>query len=667
MQTINDALELFYHTQFISAETLFQQLFQLRIALLIQQFKIDTINQFWQTLQLIRLTTNVNALATPANAWNSANFAMYLYYTGSLINVRPTATIKRTGNQSCSCVMDLKCHHWIDYRQRGYIMPIGCYLLETFLLSNLSCFFNSSCIEIVIGTAEGVDKPSPLNLSLSSLFFPNTTLEMIMKHLMIEQWHDSSNYSNYFEQCNPIQCTYTYSERYNVLYMMSMLISLFGGLILKLTRRQTVDAIPTPYIDSNEQKPTVVTRLRLNLVNWFLKLNLFEGEDRSNEQNERWITRCYLFLFSLTSLILIIYTFVIEQTMIVTVSKPTLKQYEYLLEQHKQLYCPCTRISIQYTEFTQINSSYHEVCSSDFTSTQWIQYLIGDRNYSNPYLFSGLHFDSDNHQMSNYDQLDFRTLSISQFYFLSQLCQLSQEIVQDAITEFQQQTFINSQAMSRLSLKTELHSIVEKFRLQIPLKMLREIELITVNQTGTGLSISTYLFAIPRHFDNCNCGTSSNCSKLSTIYNKNGTILLTIPGFYVGCLSSQALIQSTLECFYNRTCLDQIQSYIDYNQFSLNVTPLNISKLSRYSPKTSIEEMLKDLFIEEWNSLTDYDQYYKQCQPSYCQYQYVEQYSVSSITKLTGLVSGLNLGFRLITPVLVKIFLFTSEIDDANL
>ncbi|CAF1243990.1 unnamed protein product [Rotaria sordida] len=377
----------------------------------------------------------------------------------------------------------------------------------------------------------------------------------------------------------------------------------------KLTRRQTIDAIPTPYIDSNEQKPTVVTRLRLNLVNWFLKLNLFKGEDRSNEQNERWITRCYLFLFSLTSLILIIYTFVIEQTMIVTVSKPTLKQYEYLLEQHKQLYCPCTRISIQYTEFTQINSSYHEVCSSDFTSTQWIQYLIGDRNYSNPYLFSGLHFDSDNHQMSNYDQLDFRTLSISQFYFLSQLCQLSQEIVQDAITEFQQQTFINSQAMSRLSLKTELHSIVEKFRLQIPLKNVKR-----------------------NRINYC-----------------------------------QALIQSTLECFYNRTCLDQIQSYIDYNQFSLNVTPLNISKLSRYSPKTSIEEMLKDLFIEEWNSLTDYDQYYKQCQPSYCQYQYVEQYSVSSITKLTGLVSGLNLGFRLITPVLVKIFLFTSEIDDANL
>jgi hypothetical protein len=238
-----------------------------------------------------------------------------------------------------------------------------------------------------------------------------------------------------------------------------------------------------------------------------------------NEQNERWITRLYLFLFSLTSLILIIYTFVIEQTVIVTIQGPTLEQYEYLLEQHERLYCPCTRISIQYSEFTQMNPSYHQVCSSDFTSTQWIQYLFGDTNYSNPYLFAGVYSDSPQYQMSSYDQLDFRTLSASQFYFLSQLCRLSQENVQAAITEFRRQTFINNQVMSRPSFKTELRSIIEKLQLQIPLKMLREFELITgliqadalqsdyetnwlyqVNQTGTGFDISYYVFAVPRYF-----------------------------------------------------------------------------------------------------------------------------------------------------------------------
>jgi hypothetical protein len=127
---------------------------------------------------------------------------------------------------------------------------------------------------------------------------------------------------------------------------------------------------------------------------------------------------------------------------------------------------------------------------------------------------------------------------------------------------------------------------------------------------------------------------------------KNGTLLLTVPGFYVGCLPSQALIQSTMECFYNQLCIDQIQSHIDYNTLPLNVTSLNISKTSRYSSTTSIEEMLKNLFVEQWNSQTYFEQYYNQCQPS-----------VSSITKLTELVGGVSLGIGLIAPVLVKIFL----------
>ena len=241
------------------------------------------------------------------------------------------------------------------------------------------------------------------------------------------------------------------------------------------------------------------------------------------------------------------------------------------------------------------------------------------------------------------------------FCSLSYLCQLSEEIVQTAITDFQKRTFINSQAMSRTSFETELRSIIEKFQSQIPLKMLRELKLITgltqadalksnyetnwffqVNQTGTGFDLSTQVFPVPRHFADCNCGTTYNCTQLSTLRTKNGTILFTIPAFYVGCLSSQALIQSKMQCFYNRSCLDQIQRNINYNQFTFNVTLLNISKPSRYPPQTSIEVMLRNMFVEEWNSQINYNQYYKQSQPYHCQYQYGERYSVSSVTKVTG-------------------------------
>ncbi|CAF4078874.1 unnamed protein product [Rotaria sordida] len=230
--------------------------------------------------------------------------------------------------------------------------------------------------------------------------------------------------------------------------------------------------------------------------------------------------------------------------------------------------------------------------------------------------------------------------------------------------------------MPRSSFDIELRSIIEKFQLQIPLKILREIQLTTgliqadglqsnyesnwiyrVNQTGTGFDVRTDVSIIPRQFGNCNCRTSSNCRQLSSMRSKNGTVLFIIPGFYVGCLSGQALIQSTMECFYNQSCIDQIQSHIYYQQVPLNVTPLIILESSRYPPETAIEEMLKNLFVEQWDSQTYFEQYYHQCQPTYCQYQYIQRYSVSSITKLTGLVGGLNLAFRLTTPILITSFL----------
>ena len=414
----------------------------------------------------------------------------------------------------------------------------------------------------------------------------------------------------------------------------------------------------------------------MKLVKAVLELNLFKSEDLSKRQNERWTTRLYLVLLVFTSVILIIYTFVVEQTIIITIHKPTSKQYEQLRTRREELDCPCTRISIPYSEFTQINPTYHQLCSSDFTTTQWIGYLFGDTNYSNPYLFAAPFSDSSADAISIYDQLDFRTLSIPQFYFLAQLCQFSEETVQAAIVDFGKRTFIHSQLMSLSTLNIEFRKIVDEFRSQVPLGILRQHELIIgltqadalqsnyetnwvyhAIQTGSGFNLASVVYVSPRHFNECNCGTSSDCKELSEMRSKNGTILMTIPGFYVGCLPSQALLQSSMECFYIQTCVDQILSHIDYNQYSLTFKSLNTSEPSQYPPQTSIEEMFKNLFVEQWNSEVSYEKYYHQCEPVYCQYQHIERYIVTSLTKLTGLVGGLNLGFRLITPVIVKLFL----------
>ena len=146
--------------------------------------------------------------------------------------IQPTATIKRTGNQSCSCVNDLKCSAVYSYLD--YSTPAGCYLTDTFLFSNMECYFDIYCIQTFAITLDGVHELQPLNSSLTSIYPPNTSLAIITRELMVEQWHNSSNYSSYFEQCNPIRCTYTYVEQFDILYMITLFVSLFGGLIMVL-------------------------------------------------------------------------------------------------------------------------------------------------------------------------------------------------------------------------------------------------------------------------------------------------------------------------------------------------------------------------------------------------------------------------------------------------
>ena len=232
--TITDALKLFYRTQIISADTLNRQLFELQTHSLVEQFIIDTTNQFWQTLQLMRLITNVNALAVPSRLSQSVSFAEHVYHASSNLILRSTATNKRVGNRSCSCVTDLKCYLIQNYSNTEYISLFGCYVIETLLLLDMTCFFDVACLQSTVGAVYNRSRPSPLSSSMTSIFPPNASMEIIMKHLMVEQWHNSSHYSGFFAQCSPVRCAYTYSRQYDILYVITIIASLLGGLIAVL-------------------------------------------------------------------------------------------------------------------------------------------------------------------------------------------------------------------------------------------------------------------------------------------------------------------------------------------------------------------------------------------------------------------------------------------------
>ncbi len=84
--------------------------------------------------------------------------------------------------------------------------------------------------------------PTALNSSLPSQYFVNSTIQDLINSLMVEEWNATGNYTSYYVGCQPSECIYSYTARNGILYIVTTLIGLLGGLItvLKLLVPQVV-------------------------------------------------------------------------------------------------------------------------------------------------------------------------------------------------------------------------------------------------------------------------------------------------------------------------------------------------------------------------------------------------------------------------------------------
>ena len=116
--------------------------------------------------------------------------------------------------------------------------------------------------------------------------------------------------------------------------------------------------------------------------------------------------------------------------------------------------------------------------------------------------------------------------------------------------------------------------------------------------------------------------------------------LTLIPGLYVGCTPLDALMQSTLECFYQYQCLLQL-----FNR--INIQPLNSSMKSNYDFHTKVRFLIEKLFIEQRSSQKDFKSFYKECKPNRCSYSYNTRGNVAFIiTTILSLVGGLFVALK---------------------
>lgn len=150
--------------------------------------------------------------------------------------------------------------------------------------------------------------------------------------------------------------------------------------------------------------------------------------------------------------------------------------------------------------------------------------------------------------------------------------------------------------------------------------------------------------------DGCLCQMTSNCTTQAMFIERNASI--PVPGMKVGCLPSESFRLSTLQCFYEQSCLDLIRNYTNSTQ---RLEPLS-SANSRFSMNATFDALMENLFVEQWNTTMNYSSYFSQCSPLLCSYTYEERFNVlSTAIFILGLKGGLVIVLKWICPKVIRV------------
>lgn len=387
-----------------------------------------------------------------------------------------------------------------------------------------------------------------------------------------------------------------------------------------------------------------------------IELNFFEtispSKDSNMIQRNRRTTRVYLILLITSLFILILYTSLRQETITSIVESPSVAKYtELSLQYPLTLQCTCKRIATRYNKFiSQIEPQYHQICSSVFVSTEWFKSIV-------PTIGS-----------VPVSENEFRTVIGTQFQILAKLCRVSKNMLNTSLSIFGDTDFITADVISRDQFNVRIETIIKQFKKTTSNEFMDIVRLIQVVNHGNQLAtlyssnwrfIQKYsnsyhaqqwppetlnVLTLPRTYGakNCSCGIQSNCSEASNfgLRVSDESYKQTLPGFRIGCTLLDAVLQSSLIGLYNQTYLSRMQASF-YREKPIRIESLTYSSL--FSPNTTIETILSQLFVSKWLEKTSFDLYFNECAPQSCQYSYSKQYNpLYTVTMLMALFGGLT-------------------------
>ena len=270
--------------------------------------------------------------------------------------------------------------------------------------------------------------------------------------------------------------------------------------------------------------------------------------------------------------------------------------------------CPCSQVSITYSSFIDFQCSFHPVCTSEFLTDSYLQQLFE--------IYQQL-----NVRDATANAFTLQGTIFSHFQALRILCDLAKDAVQDARQHYLTSSIIFTSMTDQNLFETQINASLARFQSTLSGEFLSNLQLFRGIAQGNAF-VSLYstnwypvlnnwvsdgkVYLHPQYYGNCSCLASAFCTQPSVPY---------IQGYLVGCTSLEALLQSTIECLYEQTCLDLLIMYLDLP--STLPQQLNRNE-TRFSANATINSVFQEMFIETCSSTISYNRFFDQCHPLSC-------------------------------------------------
>ena len=350
------------------------------------------------------------------------------------------------------------------------------------------------------------------------------------------------------------------------------------------------------------------------------------------------------------------------------ISMPTISQFGNLFQNGKLPHsCPCSQIAIKRSQSISLTFTLHQVCSSDLVTENMLDSLR-------------LIYSTRN----QYDSSDIRLYGLNMLQTVSSLCSLANKTIIDAMTTFLTTNWVSTHVLSREQFYKEAQVLIMDFQSNVENSFKQMFNLVRQTNQGNQLltakgsnffsdglfNIDGHLISVQTYFGtkssltntsaSCSCALNTCVRQLGFVETRNDgeTIMIEIPGMYTACYPLDAHQMSTLECWFNETCVSLVLFYL-LQEASAYFEVLNPSRLVRFTSNTTIGDIIGDLMIEMWTNSTNYEMYYNICKPLTCTYTSYRRFDwLYTITILASVFGGLSVSLRVICPLLIKFYFY---------